>query len=56
VLATGHECSDEELMETLQFIQDQRENYAGERDTAASRAWADFCQLLLASNVCLYLE
>ena len=56
VLATAHECSDEELMETLQFIQEQRQAYAGEGDPAESRAWADFCQLLLASNACLYLE
>jgi len=56
VLATGHECNDEELIETLQFIRDQRQVYAGEGDTAESRAWGDFCQLLLASNACLYLE
>ena len=56
VLATGHECNDEEWIETLQFIRDQRQVYAGEGDTAESRAWADFCQLLLASNACLYLE
>lgn len=56
VLATGRECSDEDLVETLQFIQDQQDGYSGEGDTAESRAWADFCQLLLASNACLYLE
>ena len=56
VLATGHECSDEELAETLQFIQDQRKSYAGESEAAQTRAWSDFCQLLLASNASLYLE
>jgi len=56
VLATGHECSAEELMESLQFIRDQRQVCAGAGDNAESRAWADFCQLLLASNACLYLE
>ena len=56
VLAIGRECSDEELLETLQFTRDQRQGYAGEGDAAESRAWSDFCQLLLASNACLYLE
>ncbi len=56
VLATGHECSDQELLDTLQFIQDQRKGYSGEGDTVESRVWAEFCQLLLASNACLYLE
>ncbi|MBC7967766.1 MAG: DUF1553 domain-containing protein [Fuerstia sp.] len=56
VLATGSECSDEELVETLQFIHDQQKGYASEGDAAESRTWADFCQLLLASNACLYLE
>lgn len=56
VLATGRECSTEELMETLQFIEDQRQGYAGEGGTSESHAWADFCQLLLASNACLYVE
>ncbi len=56
ILATGQECSAEELTETLQFIQEQRANYSGEAEAAESRAWSDFCQLLLASNACLYLE
>ena len=60
VLATGQECSNEELTETLQFIQGQQQNYAAAvADHAANaeqRAWSDFCQLLLASNACLYVE
>ena len=60
VLATSQPCSDEELTETLQFMQTQQKLYEQQSgvDTAAAeaRGWSDFCQLLLASNACLYLE
>jgi hypothetical protein len=56
LLATGRECDTEELNDALQFVRDQQQGYANEIDTAEFRAWSDFCQLLLASNACLYLE
>ena len=56
VLATGRECDEDELNDTLQFIETQTTNFADSPDLAESRAWSDFCQLLLASNGFLYLE
>ncbi len=56
VLATGHQCSVEELTETLQFMQEQQQNYVDDPVNAEQRASSDFCQLLLASNACLYVE
>jgi hypothetical protein len=60
VLATGHGCTDEQLADTLEFIESQRKVYTDSSssgdENAEQRAWADFCQLLLASNACLYLE
>ena len=55
ILATGHQCTDEELTEAIAFIQLQQKNYA-DQEKAEHRAWSDFCQLLLASNAFLYLE
>lgn len=55
-LATARECDAEELNEAVQFVQSQQHSYSGEAEVAAERAWADFCQLLLASNLCLYLQ
>ena len=37
------------------FLVAQREVYAKEKD-GADRAWADLCQMLLASNAYLYVE
>lgn len=56
VLAAGRECDTEELNDALQFVQDQEQSYAHQGNKAEDRAWSDFCQLLLASNACLYLE
>jgi len=39
----------------LLFLDAQRVVYAKEKD-AAERAWADLCQMLLASNAFLYVE
>ena len=55
VLATGSPCEDEIAVETLGFIKQQQELYAESSDSQ-HQAWADFCQLLLASNGSLYLE
>ncbi|MFO1000045.1 MAG: PSD1 and planctomycete cytochrome C domain-containing protein [Planctomycetaceae bacterium] len=55
VLATGAPCENNVALETLAFIQQQQELYAGMPDNR-HKAWSDFCQLLLASNGCLYLE
>ncbi|MEZ6034300.1 MAG: PSD1 and planctomycete cytochrome C domain-containing protein [Planctomycetaceae bacterium] len=56
VLAVGRECDSEELNDALQFVRDQEESYTHEINSVEDRAWSDFCQLLLASNPCLYLE
>ena len=37
------------------FLGKQRTAYAKEKD-ADSRAWADLCQMLFASNAFLYVE
>jgi hypothetical protein len=55
LLVTGRECSQKEWTDALQYIESQREQYA-EEPRPEMRAWADFCQLLLASNAFLYLE
>jgi hypothetical protein len=55
VLATGSPCEDDVAVETLSFIEQQQELYAESSDSRY-KAWSDFCQLLLASNGCLYLE
>lgn len=63
LLATGTPCDDQSLQDSLDFIQSQQTLYASGSEATAeavslaeSRAWSDFCQLLLASNECLYLE
>jgi hypothetical protein len=55
LLATGSPCEDEIAAESLAFIKQQQELYAESSDSR-HKAWADFCQLVLASNGCLYLE
>jgi hypothetical protein len=56
-LACGREPRDGERAAAKRFLEKQREIY---RSTGVSpvddRAWADFCQMLLASNAFLYLE
>jgi hypothetical protein len=54
-LATAKDCTSEEIADALDFIRRQQENYKDTAD-AEHRAWADFCQLLLAGNSVLYLE
>lgn len=55
VLSTGACCEDDIAEESLAFIKQQQELYADSSDSR-HKAWSDFCQLLLASNGCLYLE
>jgi hypothetical protein len=55
LLATGKACSPAELADALDFIQAQQQLYRRQSE-AESKAWSDFCQLLLASNACLYVE
>jgi hypothetical protein len=54
LLALGRPPSDIERAAAQQFIASQAENYP--REAGAERVWADFCQMLLASNAFLYLE
>ncbi len=59
VLATASAASDDVVKESLSFIQSQTKLYEVTEASlvvAKDRAWSDFCQLLLASNACLYLE
>jgi uncharacterized protein (DUF3084 family) len=70
VIATGQSCSAVASEEAIRFIRNQQQLYSADlkatssdgavADVAVSdgamRAWSDFCQLLLASNACLYLE
>jgi hypothetical protein len=63
VLATAQPATDDEIVAANTFINNQRELYATtdpdvakDAAVANNRAWSDFCQLLLASNACLYLE
>lgn len=53
VLATGRDASPEEVQDSQAFLQQQRSAYSADADTAI---WTDFCQMLLASNLFLYLE
>jgi len=59
-LATGCVCNDDELEDTMRFLTVQQETYARwsetDQEEAHLRAWSDFCQLLMSSNACLYLE
>jgi hypothetical protein len=54
-LAVGRECTAPELADALEFLSVQEALYADEAN-AGLHALSDFCQLLLASNTCLYLE
>ena len=55
LLATGRECNQEELFDAIEFVASQSKQYT-EDPQADTRGWSDFCQLLLASNACLYVE
>jgi hypothetical protein len=45
----------EELAAALRFVASQRALHAREKD-GIQRAWADFCQMILAGNLFLYVE
>jgi hypothetical protein len=54
-LACGREPTHEAMQASKQFVTAQRAVYEKEKD-CEQRAWADFCQMLLASNGFLYVE
>ncbi len=54
-LSSGRLPNDEELRQSLQFIEEQTRLYEPATD-ATIRAWSDLCQMLLASNGFLYVE
>lgn len=54
-LATSRGPSPDELTAALSFVDEQAKEYGG-ADEARPRAWTDFCQMLLASNLFLYVE
>jgi hypothetical protein len=54
-LACGREPTPEVIGVSKQFVATQRNVYEKEKD-CEHRAWADFCQMLLASNAFLYVE
>lgn len=54
-LTAGREPLAPERQACEKFLNAQRDVYAKEKDPA-DRAWADLCQMLLASNAFLYLE
>jgi hypothetical protein len=54
-LACGREPSPEVMSASKQFVASQRAAYEKEKD-CEHRVWADFCQMLLASNAFLYVE
>jgi hypothetical protein len=60
VLAIAREPSAAELASAVAFVESQRASYAEVKDidTTASeeRVWRDFCQMLMASNLFLYVE
>jgi hypothetical protein len=55
LLALAREPSDQEQTEAVAFVAGQRGHY-GDAAEADSKAWADFCQMLMASSAFLYLE
>jgi hypothetical protein len=54
-LACGREPNERERAASRRFIEAQREVYGREKD-GEPRVWADFCQMMLASNAFLYVE
>ena len=55
LLAVGRPPNAAERQAALRFLADQPGRYPGRSD-AVDRAWADFCQIVLASNAFLYVE
>jgi hypothetical protein len=53
VLVTGRDAALDEVQDSQAFLQQQRSAYSTDVDAAI---WTDFCQMLLASNLFLYLE
>ena len=57
LLTVGRAPDDPEREAARRFLQVQPARYPGLAPADASRrAWADFCQMLLASNAFLYVE
>jgi hypothetical protein len=54
-LTAGRDPLADERRACEKFLTAQRAAYAKDKD-AADRAWADLCQMLLASNAFLYVE
>ncbi len=54
-LSAGRLPTDAELRQSLQFLEEQTRSYEPAVE-ASQRAWADFCQMLLAANGFLYVE
>jgi hypothetical protein len=54
-LAYGRGATDRERQSAHRFLRDQQAVYVKEKD-AGPRVWADFCQMVLASNGFLYVE
>jgi hypothetical protein len=54
-LTCGREPLPEEVTAARRFLAAQAAVYAGHKD-AAERGWDDLCQMVLASNACLYVE
>ena len=54
-LAAGRPPLAEERIASQKFLAAQRMVYAKQKD-AEARSWADFCQMLFASNAFLYVE
>ena len=54
------EPSDQELTESIRFLDEQSKHYADGPDPqnadAGDRAWQDFCQSIMASSEFLYVE
>lgn len=54
-VATGRTPTDDDVRSSLIFIETQTRSFEPAAD-ATSKAWSDFCQMLLASNSFLYVE
>jgi mono/diheme cytochrome c family protein len=54
-LTVGRPPTPDELAAAQRFLETQNMLYAGEKD-GVQRAWTDFCQMILASNMFLYVE
>lgn len=52
---TGQEPSEEDIVASVRFLQDQIAEYPGQPDSSRN-AWADLSQVLLIGNAALYLD